>query len=141
METALRGTLLILGISVVVISLCHIILGPSVIPGSVPVNATMDSEDRFYAVFFLAYGAAILWCLKDWCSKLREIRMLMAIFFVGALARLISIAAVGPPHPFFAAMTIIELLLPPFVIWLTARAIRFREADWVCSPREGPFGR
>ena len=129
METALRGTLLAFGISVVAISLCHIALGPQVIPGSIPVNATMDSEDRFYAVFFLAYGTAILWCLKDWRSKLGEIRLLMLLFFAGGVTRLISIAAVGPPHRFFVAMTVIEFLLPPFVVWLAARAARSRAAD------------
>ena len=89
--------LLIFGITVVGISLCHIAVGPSVIPGSIPVNATMDSEDRFYAVFFLAYGAAVLWCLKDWPSKLREIQLLMALFFVDGLTRVISMAVVGLP--------------------------------------------
>ena len=129
METLFRGLLFVFGVAVIGISLGHIILGPGVIPGSVPVNATMDSEDRFYATFFLAYGAAILWCLKDWRSRLREIRVLMAIFFIGGLARLVSIAAVGLPHPFFVAMTILELALPPFVIWLGTRATRHGAAD------------
>jgi hypothetical protein len=122
METALRGILFIFGVSVIGISLSHIVLGPSVIPGSIPVNATMDSEDRFYAVFFLAYGAAVLWCLQDWRSRSREIQVLMAVFFIGGLARLVSIAAVGLPHPFFVAMTIVELVPTPLVIWLVARA-------------------
>jgi hypothetical protein len=126
METLLRGALFLFGISVVGISLGHIAFGPSVIPGSIPVNATMDSEDRFYAVFFLAYGAAVLWCLKDWTSKLREIQLLMALFFVAGLTRLISIAAVGVPHPFFVVMTSIEFLAPPLVLWLSVRANRPR---------------
>ena len=129
METVLRATLLIFGVSVIGISLCHIVLGPAVIPGSMPVNATMDSEDRFYAVFFLAYGAAVLWCLKDWCTKLREIQMLMALFFVAGLTRLVSAAVVGLPHPFFVAMTAIEFLMPPLVIFLSARAMQSRVAD------------
>ncbi|MBE0695262.1 MAG: DUF4345 domain-containing protein [Aquamicrobium sp.] len=124
METVLRSVLFVFGVGVIGISLAHIALGPAVIPGSVPVNATMDSEDRFYAVFFLAYGAAVLWCIRDWRSRLREIRLLMAVFFLGGLARLVSIALVGLPHPFFVAMTAIELALPPLVIWLAARAAR-----------------
>lgn len=129
METALRATLFVFGVAVIGISLAHIALGPGVIPGSIPVNATMDSEDRFYAVFFLAYGAAVLWCLRDWRSKRREIRLLMAVFFIGGLARLVSIAVVGLPHPFFVAMAIIELVLPPLVIWLSAWAARHRTAS------------
>lgn len=37
----------------------HIILGPQLIPDGVPVNATMDSENRFYATLFLGFGAAM----------------------------------------------------------------------------------
>ena len=128
MEVLLRITLLGFGISVIGISLGHIVFGPSVIPGSIPVNATMDSEDRFYAVFFLTYGAGVLWCLKDWRTKLYEIWFLMALFFVAGLTRLISIAAVGLPHPFFVAMTIVEFLLPPFVMVLCTTAHRNRAA-------------
>jgi hypothetical protein len=128
METALRGTLLVFGISVIGISLCHIVFGPSVIPGSVPVNATMDSEDRFYAVFFLAYGVAVLWCLMDWPSRLPQMQMLMALFFIAGLTRLVSAAVVGLPHPFFVVMTTIEFLLPPLVIWLSTRAMRLHTA-------------
>lgn len=123
METVLWGLLFGLGVAIVGISLGHVALGPSVIPGAVPVNATMDSEDRFYAVFFLAYGAALLWCVQDWQARRREIQLLMAIFFAGGVARLISVAAVGLPNPFFVAMTAVELLLPLAVVWLL-RAIR-----------------
>src|SRR5262245_50740771 len=138
METLLRATLLGFGLCVVGISLGHIVFGPSVIPGSIPVNTTMDSEDRFYAVFFLAYGAAVLWCLKDWTSKLREIQLLMALFFVARLTRLVSIAAVGLPHPFFVVMTIIEFLVPPLVIFLSSSAIRNRARGSLTQPRRAP---
>src|SRR5262245_23394244 len=139
MGTLLGATLLLFGISVVAISLGHFVLGPGVIPASVPVNATMDSEDRFYAVFFLAYGATVLWCLRDWTSKLREILLLMALFLIAGLTRLISIAAVGLPHAFFVAMTIIEFLVPPLVIFLSSRAFRNRAAgSSLTQPRGAP---
>ena len=121
METLLRSLLLILGVASIGISLAHIILGPGAIPGSIPVNATMDSQDRFFAALFLAYGVAVLWCLKDWRSRLFEIRVLVAVLFVGGLARLVSIAIVGLPHPFYVTMTIVEIVLPLAVAWLAAR--------------------
>lgn len=129
METFLRGLLLILGVSSIAISLAHIILGPDAIPGAVPVNATMDNQDRFFAALFLAYGVAILWCLKGWRSRLPEIRALVAILFVGGLARLVSIAIVGLPHPFYVTMTIVELVLPLAVVWLTTRVDGGSPAD------------
>ena len=45
-----------------------VVLGPATIPGSVRINATMDSEDRFYAIMFAAYGVALLFWLHYFCT-------------------------------------------------------------------------
>jgi len=123
--SAVRRTVQVLlglfGASAIGISLLHVVLGPAAIPGSIPVNATMDSEDRFYATLFAAYGVALLWCVKDIERKSSVVYFLALTFFVGGLARLVSIAAVGLPNRFFIAMTVIELLLPLVVAILQAR--------------------
>jgi Domain of unknown function (DUF4345) len=108
------------GATDIAIALLHIGLGPSAIPGSLPVNATMDSEDRFYATLFAAYGVAILWCVKDIERKSTIVYFLLGTFFVGGLARLVSIASVGPPNEFFVAMTVLELVIP------LAAAVQYR---------------
>ncbi len=113
MRRAFQVFLVVFGVIDILISLLHIILGPAAIPGSIPVNATMDSEDRFYATLFLAYGIALVWCAKEVEKKSQLIYFLAATFFVGGLARLVSMAAVGLPDPFFIAMTGFELLIPP----------------------------
>lgn len=41
------------GATVIFIAAMHLVLGPAAFPGAVPVNATMDSEDRFYATRLL----------------------------------------------------------------------------------------
>ena len=105
------------GIAAVLIALSHIALGPASIPGSVPVNPTMDSEDRFYATLFLGFGLTLLWCVGSIERRGKVIRFLIALFFLGGCARAISIMLVGPPNLFFQAMTALELLLPP-LIWL-----------------------
>lgn len=91
----------------------HILRGPVVIPGSIPVNAIMDSEDRFYATLFLGFGLAMLWCVLDLRRRSTPMLALMAVFFAGGVARLISLAQVGPPSPFFQAMTTLEFIIPP----------------------------
>ena len=124
-EADMRKTLQILigtfGVTAIGICLLHIVLGPASIPGSIPVNATMDSEDRFYATLFGAFGVTLLWCIKDIERKSQVIYFLMAIFFAGGLARLISIAAVGLPNDFFVTMTALELLLPLLFAWMQSR--------------------
>jgi hypothetical protein len=123
--SAVRRTVQVLlglfGAAAIGISLLHVAIGPASIPGSIPVNATMDSEDRFYATLFAAYGVALLWCVKDIERKSSVVYFLALTFFVGGLARLVSIAAVGLPNRFFIAMTVIELLLPLVVAFLQAR--------------------
>jgi hypothetical protein len=121
MKKALQIFLGLFGITAIFIASLHIVLGPSAIPGSVPVNATMDSEDRFYATLFAAYGVALLWCIKEIERKSMVVYFLALTFFVGGLARLVSIAAVGLPNTFFIAMTVLELLIPFLMVFMQSR--------------------
>ena len=113
MKRSLQVFFVIFGITAITIASMHVVFGPSsAIPGSVPVNATTDSEDRFYATLFAAYGVALLWCVKDVERKTPTVHFLAITFCGGGLARLVSMAAVGLPNSFFVAMTALELLIP-----------------------------
>ncbi|MEO1015256.1 MAG: DUF4345 domain-containing protein [Pseudomonadota bacterium] len=111
----------------VAIALGHILIGPRIIPGGVPVNATMDSEDRFYATLFLGYGAAMIWSARDLAARRGGFLALIGVFFLGGVARLVSFAQVGPPHPLFIFLAGLELVLPP-VLWLWLNAAHPQEA-------------
>lgn len=121
MQRALSVFVTILGGVCGLIALVHVALGPSSIPGGVPVNATMDSEDRFYATLFLGFGAALIWCARDLAGRRRTLDALLAVFFVGGVARIVSAATVGWPSPLFIFLGSLELMLPP-LLWLWRRA-------------------
>lgn len=121
MPRLLSALILVFGLVCCGIALAHILAGPAIIPGSVPVNATMDSEDRFYATMFLGYGAAMAWCARNLRERAGPFRFLLALFFLSGLARIVSAIAVGLPGDFFLAMGALELLLPP-VFWAWHRA-------------------
>lgn len=121
MRKGLQVLLSVGGVAAVLIALLHLLLGPASIPGSIPVNATMDSEDRFYATIFLGFGLALLWCVGEIEKKSRCVYFLSAIFFAGGIARLVSVLRVGWPHPFFVAMTGLELCLPLLIVFLQSR--------------------
>jgi hypothetical protein len=121
MKKVLQVFLGLFGMAAIVIASLHVVLGPLAIPGGLYVNATMDSEDRFYATLFLAYGAALLWCIKDIERKSRVVYFLALTFFIGGLARLVSMAAVGLPNTFFMAMTVLELLIPLAMAFMQSR--------------------
>ena len=103
-----------------VIALAHIALGPAAIPGSLPVNPTMDSEDRFYATLFLGFGAALVWCSRDLRDRRSAFVALLAVFFLGGAARLVSVAQVGLPNALFQFLGAVELILPP-LLWVWHR--------------------
>ncbi len=121
MRKALQIFLAFFGATAIAIASLHIVFGPSAIPGSVPVNATMDSEDRFYATLFASYGVALLWCVKDIERKSMFVYFLLATFFAAGLARVVSISAVGWPDPFFVVMLVLELIIPIVVALMQFR--------------------
>jgi hypothetical protein len=84
--------------------------------------ATMDSELRFYAVFWGAYGIILLCVAHDLSDKLHLVPPLAALFFIAGIGRVVSYVAVGSPHPFFTFLMVTELLLPLVFLALWHRA-------------------
>lgn len=109
--------LTLFGLVCTAIALLHIILGPSSIPGAIPVNATMDSEDRFYASLFLGFGIAHIWAARDLSARAWPILAMQAVFFFGGLARIGSWLAVGPPGTLFIFLGALEIVIPPLIWW------------------------
>ena len=116
MAKLLRILVLLFGVICCIIATAHILMGSAAIPGSVPVNATMDSEDRFYATVFLGFGAGLVWCSAKLAERRNFFGALLAIFFAGGLARIVSWASVGQPNTLFVFLGALELLLPP-ILW------------------------
>ena len=116
----LRWFIVLFGMACVGIALAHILIGPAAIPGAIPVNPTMDSEDRFYATLFLGFGAAHVWAAQDLWARRRVVLVLQAVFFAGGLARIVSWGSVGAPEPLFVFLGSLELLIPP-LLWAALR--------------------
>jgi hypothetical protein len=133
---ALRLLMAVLGVSAIAIALSIFLAGAQTTaaggervfdlltgwrgPASPPWPATMDSELRFYAPFWGAYGVLLLLCARDFAARAGWTPWLAGVFFAGGLGRAISWAAAGPPHPFFSLLMAIELAAPPAMIalWL-----------------------
>jgi len=127
MRRAVQAFLALFGVVIVGISLAHFAIGPRAIIGGAAVNPTMEGEDRFFAGIFLCSGIAMLWCARDVQRKRVYITVLAAVFFVGGLGRLLAVSLVGSPHPFYVAMLVLELALPPLMV---LAANRVAEPEW-----------
>ncbi len=113
MPKLLSALIMIFGLVCCLIALGHIVFGPAIIPGSIPVNATMDSEDRFYATLFLGFGAALMWCSRDLQTQDALFGALLVTFFLSGVSRIVSAVAVGWPNQLFVLLGALELALPP----------------------------
>ena len=138
MLTAVRACLYVLGVSAIAIALSILILGAeatarmaeslfSLASGyrggpSEHWPATMDSELRFYAALWGAYGILALRSALGLPQTLSQVPWIAAVFFVGGLGRIVSRCSLGAPHPFFTLLMIVELSLPVLMalFWLGA---------------------
>lgn len=111
---------MLFGMVCVGIALAHILIGPAAIPGAIPVNPTMDSEDRFYATLFLGFGVAHVWAARHLRERRHVVLALQGVFFAGGVARIVSWVSVGPPVALFVFLGSLELLIPP-LLWAALR--------------------
>jgi hypothetical protein len=142
MLQALRLFLVVLGTSAIAIALSIFVLGAEATasmaeavfvavsgwrgPPSERWPPTMDSELRFYAALWGAYGVVVLRTAWGLPRTLSRTPWIAAVFFAGGVGRSLSRVGVGAPHPFFTLLMIIELTLPVLLIllWLGARHAR-----------------
>jgi hypothetical protein len=122
MRSSLKVLLILFGGVCVAIAAAHIALGPRAIVGGVPVNATMDGEDRFFATLFMGFGVGLIWCARELEARRTMLNGLLLFFWLGGFARALSWATVGTPHPLFQVLTAVELLLPLLIWGWLARA-------------------
>ncbi|MFE7551351.1 DUF4345 domain-containing protein [Streptomyces gardneri] len=114
----LRGLVLTMGYACVAIGIAHVLLGNASIPGAESAGPTIDSLGRFFGAIFAGYGLAWLWAARQRPIPATAVRLLTAVFLLGALGRLLSLAVEGMPHAFQVALAALELALSPLLFWL-----------------------
>ena len=121
----LRLLLTIVSIVMLVAGSLAVVFGASSVLGAGDVTADVDSEMRFYAVWYVVAGAFLLRAAKRVESETWTIRLITAAFFVAGCSRILSWVAVGRPHIFQVILMVIELILPLVVIpWQASVARR-----------------
>jgi hypothetical protein len=83
---------------------------------------TIDSELRFYAPFWIVYGAVLIATARNLGAHLGRVPGLAALFFAGGVGRALAWLQSGPPHPAFVMLMATELGLPIVFLALWALA-------------------
>ncbi|MFF5205668.1 DUF4345 domain-containing protein [Streptosporangium sp. NPDC000396] len=117
---ALQTAVVLLGLVVLGTAVNDIAFGPAALPdhAQTQVNATLDSNYRFFAGVWFALGIVMLTLARRVEHSGPALRAVCGAVFLGGLARVLSLAVAGPPHPLFAAFIGVELLTPlVLVVW------------------------
>ncbi len=125
---ALPNILRLLAIGCFVPVALHVTLGvagDSLIGAPVPavIDASLDSQNRFYGASFAIYGALLWYCARDVRAYASLLKIVLALFFFGGCARGLSALQYGLPSPPIIALWAVELLVPPLLfVWLERQA-------------------
>jgi Domain of unknown function (DUF4345) len=116
--SALRAVFYVGGAVATAAGLHSAILGARSLPGQALANPTVESELRYYACFYAAYGLAALRVAPRADRDGPAVRALAGALFAAGLARATGWVAAGRPHPLQRALLAIELGAPaPIVAW------------------------
>ena len=120
----LRAALYVGGLVATSAGLHTVLAGVKSLPGKQRANSSVDSELRFYAAFYVAYGLAVLRTAPRADRDVAAVRGLAGALFLAGLARGGAWLATGKPHPAQRALLAIELAAPPILVASQARVAR-----------------
>ena len=125
---ALQAFLTALGVLAVLAGLVGVFTGPSLIRDADAVSASVDSELRFYAAWYVGAGALLLSTVRRIEREGRLIRGLCAVLVLAAVGRVVSLVLAGKPHPLYLVLMAIEFAIPIILVpWQAAVARRAGE--------------
>ena len=114
----LQRVLVVLGLIPLVSGALCILGGAQGMPGGMAINSTVDGELRFLGGIWFGFGLILYSIIPKIETETMVFRLLIASIFAGGIGRLISIANLGFPHPFFLGPLFIELILAPtLIVW------------------------
>ena len=118
----LRRTLRVLALVPILTGLASVVWGSAIIRGGVS-DASVESELRFYAVFWIGFGLYLFSLAARVEERGRELAFAAALLFAGGIARAIGIAADGAPAADYVVLMVVELVLPVVLVaWQRAVA-------------------
>jgi hypothetical protein len=124
-KRGLQGVVILFGVTALIFGLVAVITGGEGVRHGGPASANVDSEFRFFAAWYAGAGALLLSTVPRVEKEGRLIRAACGVLLLGAVGRVLSIAAVGRPDGFFLFLLALEVAIPLVLVpWQSAVAWR-----------------
>lgn len=114
--TLLRAVFTVLGAVALVAGLVSVLGGPDAQIDGMGANPSVESEFRFYAWYWSAFGVACLWVARRVEREPTVVRGLALFLFAGGLTRIVSWVAEGRPHAVYLVLMALELTIPIMIV-------------------------
>jgi hypothetical protein len=122
----LRRTITVLAVVPILTGLATVVLGADSIVDAEEASPALESELRFYSVWWIGAGLFLLWLAPQVERRTLELRVFCALLFLSGISRVLAAIATDWPPTGQIVLMVIELVLPVvFVTWQTrvARAV------------------
>ena len=124
MARGLRRTLYVVAIVPIVTGALTMLLGADSVPSPGEPSANLESELRFYSVWWIGAGVFLLWLAPRVEERTLELRAFCALLFLSGFSRVLAALDTDWPSTGQLILMGLEFVLPiVFVVW-QARAIR-----------------
>jgi hypothetical protein len=124
---ALRRTLYVLGVIPILAGAATVLLGADSVVGAGDASPNLESELRFYSVWWIGAGLFLIWLAPRVEERTLETRAFCALLFLGGLSRVFAALATDWPSTGQIVLMVIELTLAiVLAVWQTrvARPLR-----------------
>ena len=127
MRRGLQVVMTIIGVVAVTAGAFSVIAGVRSVAGAADATASVDSELRFYAAWYVVAGVLAFRAARRVEAEATIVRLIAAGFFLAGCGRVVSLVAVGRPHAVALVLMVIELALPFVLIPWQATVARRAE--------------
>ena len=124
MARTLRRTLYVLAVIPVVAGALTVLLGADSVPSPGDPSANLESELRFYSVWWIGAGLFLAWLAPRIEERTLELRVFCALLFLSGLSRLFAVLATDWPSTGQIVLMALELVLPIVLVAWQARVVR-----------------
>jgi hypothetical protein len=122
----LTRTLYALSVIPIVAGLATVVLGADSVPAPNDAPANVESELRFYSVWWIGAGLFLAWLAPRVEERALELRAFCALLFLSGLSRLLAAAATDWPSAGQLTLMGVELVLPVVLVTWQARVLSGR---------------
>jgi hypothetical protein len=125
----LKRTLYVLAVIPVIAGASTVLLGSDSIPAAGEPTASLESELRFYSVWWIGAGLFLAWLAPQVDERTLELRVFCALLFLAGVSRVLAILDAGWPRPSQIVLMALEFGLPVILVVWHAKAVGRLERD------------